>query len=249
MQSQAQKPLKILVIDNTREPNSFGSSNIAHWAVKAAPPGSEVLVRRAPDLDLPLNDFKIDALVVSGSITSCLETEEPWIRPLDEFLKIHLQRNTPMLGICYGHQALARCLFEIAGQKPQLQKSQQPELGWQTIEWLPPSRLFDGLKPKFVSYESHYEEVASAPPGTRVVARSERCEIQAIEVEGKDAFGVQFHPEYSIQEAELSLANKLKKGERKDWILKPGQGPKLYDDQVGNTIFGNFFNIATQRKA
>ena len=57
-------------------------------------------------------------------------------------------------------------------------------------------------------------------------------------------FGVQFHPEYSIEEAEASLAKKLKKGERRDWILNPGLGSKLYDKTVGTTLFGNFFKTA-----
>ena len=152
-----------------------------------------------------------------------------------------------MLGICYGHQAIARCLYTQAAQAPTLRKAQNPELGWQTMQITAGNPLFEGLKESFVTYESHYEEVGELPPGSVGFAKSDRCDTQAFQIEGKPIFGVQFHPEYTVAEAERSLANKQKKGERKDWILNPGKGPKLYDENVGKAIFGNFFRIASQR--
>lgn len=241
------RPLKILILDNTREEYSFGSRNLVNWALKTAPLGSEILVRRAPDLDLPDN-ITVDALVISGSITSCLEANEPWIRPYDNFVTGHIEKGTPTLGVCYGHQTIARCLFRMEGAEPKLGKAKDAELGWQSIQKLGESRIFDRLPNEFMTYESHYEEVTELPPGTTRLAETERCAIQAFEVNHKPIYGIQFHPEYSVAEAEFSLANKLKKGERKDWILNAGKGPKLYDENVGNTIFGNFFKIADEHR-
>ena len=85
------RPLKILVLDNTREAPSFGSRNIVSWVLKMAPQGSEVLVRRPPDQDLPPRDIKVDAIILSGSVTSCLEMDEKWIRPFDEFVTKHIE--------------------------------------------------------------------------------------------------------------------------------------------------------------
>ena len=241
------RPLKILILDNTREEKSFGSRNLVQWALKTAPMGSEILVRRSPDFDLPKN-IEYDAQVISGSITSCLESGEPWIAPYDDFITRQIQKGSPILGVCYGHQTIARCLFRMSGQEPKLGKAQDAELGWQNISRVAKSKIFEGLPEKFVTYESHYEEVTALPPGAKRLAETERCAIQAFEVEGKPIFGLQFHPEYSVEEAEFSLANKLKKGERKDWILNAGKGPKLYDENVGNTIFGNFFKIADEHR-
>jgi GMP synthase-like glutamine amidotransferase len=253
MDGQKTPSLKVLVLDHTREPASFGSSNIVHWVLKTAPAGSEVVVRRPPDGDLPEVSSALvqgcDAIILSGSITSCMEVKEPWIRPLDLFIQQQIAHSKPMLGICYGHQAIARSLFEMAGRTPMLGKSAHPELGWQKIETTQATPLLEGLQKSFYTYESHYEEVSELPPQALGFARSEYCETQGFQVQGKPIFGVQFHPEYSIEEAERSLANKIKKGERKDWILNPGQGVKLYNDAVGKTIFGNFFKIASQRKA
>jgi GMP synthase-like glutamine amidotransferase len=60
-------------------------------------------------------------------------------------------------------------------------------------------------------------------------------------------FGIQFHPEYTVTEGEESLANKIKKGVASEWIFNPGKGEKLYNENVGKVIFGNFFGIAGSR--
>jgi GMP synthase-like glutamine amidotransferase len=243
------KPLKILVLDNTREASSFGSKNIVEWALRESPEGSEIFVRRPPDQDLPSRALNFDAIILSGSITSCFEVTEIWVRPYDEFVTDHLKKGTPILGICYGHQSLARCLFQWHGQTPQFQKSRDAELGWATVRKIAETPLLEGLPASFVTSESHYEEITETPPGTIRFAESDRCVVQGFEVIGKPAFGVQFHPEHPVAEVEEALAKKLKKGERKDWILNAGKGPKLYNDQVGKTIFGNFFKIADAKRS
>ncbi len=240
--------MKILIIDNNRMPSSFGSRNLVEWTLKTAPVGSEVLVRRAPDLDLPAPDKKIDAMVISGSMTSCLDESEDWTKPYDAYVSSHIDRGTAILGICYGHQTLARCLFRMQGEEPKMRISPQAEFGWQTIKTIMKTPLFEGLPEAFVTYESHFEEIHALPSGTRKFAESNHCEIQGFEVIGKPIFGIQFHPEYSVQQGEESLENKIKKGVPSEWILNPGKGNQLYDENVGKAIFGNFFRIANSRK-
>ncbi len=239
------KPLRILILDNNREEKHFGSKDLVHWTLKCAPKGTEVMVRRSPGLDLP-HDLHFHALLISGSITSCLEMNEEWVKPYDDFVIHHLKKGTPTLGVCYGHQTIARCLFKMEGQEPKLGKALNAELGWQKIKMIDKAPLFEGLSDEFFTYESHYEEVTELPPGTRRLAETERCAIQAFELIGKPVYGIQFHPEYNIEDAEASMANKLKKGERKDWILNAGKGSKLYNESVAQNIFGNFFKLAEE---
>ena len=239
------KALKILILDNNREEQSFGSKNLVNWSIKTAPTGSQVLVRRSPGLDLPSLDTHLDAVVISGSITSCLETNEPWIKPYDDFVTEHIKKGTPMLGVCYGHQTIARCLSRLHGEEPKLRVASDAELGWQEIRITTATPLLAGLENNFITYESHYEEVYEIPPGVIKFAETSRCNLQGFQVKDKPVFGIQFHPEYSVEEAEKSLANKIKKGVRPDWILNAGKGEKLYDENVGKAIFGNFFRIAS----
>ncbi len=240
-------PLRVLIFDNNREPPSFGSSNLVHWVLKTTPPGTEVIVRRPPHADLPQREG-FDAVVLSGSITSCLEEQEPWIAPYDQWVTEQIQKGTPLLGICYGHQTLARCLNKMYGKVPQLRKSEHPELGWVKINFEARSVLWTGLTDGFYTYESHYEEVSELPPRSKHIASSERCLIQGFEGVDRPYFGVQFHPEYFVEEAERSLSEKLKKGIQKDWILNPGKGQALYDEKVPLQLFNNFFALAQEHK-
>jgi GMP synthase-like glutamine amidotransferase len=239
------KPLKILIIDNNREEKSYGSKNLVDWSIKTAPPGSEVMVRRAPDQDLPPTSLNVDAIVISGSITSCLEKDESWIKPYDEFVTAHIQKGTPTLGVCYGHQTIARCLSRLNGKEPTLRVAPKGEFGWQTIRITGETPILKGLEGSFVTYESHFEEVVEVPPGAKKFAETDHCNLQGYEVLNKPIFGIQFHPEYSIEEAESSLQKKIENGVSSEWIFNPGKGDKLYNENVGKVIFGNFFRIAS----
>lgn len=239
------KPLKILIIDNNREEKSFGSRNLVDWSIKTAPAGSEVMVRRAPDQDLPPMSMDVDAIVISGSITSCLEKDESWIKPYDEFVTAHIQKGTPTLGVCYGHQTIARCLSRLHGQEPTLRVAPKGEFGWQKIRITDQTPILKGLEGSFITYESHFEEVVEVPPGAKKFAETDHCNLQGYEVLDKPIFGIQFHPEYSIDEAESSLKKKIENGVPSEWIFNPGKGEKLYDENVGKVIFGNFFRIAS----
>jgi GMP synthase-like glutamine amidotransferase len=242
------KPIKILIIDNNREENSYGSSDLVSWAVKTAPAGSEIVVRRSPDHDLPKHDFNVDAIVISGSITSCMEFEESWIKPYDDFVTAHIKKGTPILGVCYGHQTIARCLERMHGQEPKLRKAKDAELGWQEVLITDQTLLLEGLNGQFYTYQSHYEEVYELPPGAKKFAETERCALQGFQVHDKPIFGIQFHPEYSVEDAEASIARKIKRGEPAHWILNAGKGKSLYDENVGKVIFGNFFRIANSQQ-
>lgn len=241
------RPFRILILDATREPSSFGSPNLFRQVLASAPAGAEILVRRAPDRDWVREERpeeKIDALVLSGSVTSCLPPHEPWLQDYDAYLIERIRAKRAVLGVCFGHQAIARCLFSMNAMNPALSKSSKAEVGWQRHEILSDSPLFEGLSRDFYCYQSHYEEVVVLPPGARHLARSSRCELQAFELEGAPVYGIQFHPEHGCEYGEAALQAKLAKGEKGDWILNPGKGPQLYDANVGKVIFGNFFKIA-----
>ena len=79
-----------------------------------------------------------------------------------------------------------------------------------------------------------------------VFAESAHCKIQAFQIRDRPIFGVQFHPEYNIDLGEKILKEKQAKKVNPDWIFNAGNGAKLYDENVGKVIFGNFFRIAGQ---
>lgn len=226
--------MRILIVDNNIDPDCWGAADLRRFATLV--PGATVHVRRAPHDDLPRDIKGYDRVVVSGSKTSCLE-EAPWITRLDEMIQSCLNEGKPYLGVCYGHQALVRTL---AG-KTSVRRGTTPEFGWTKIETLAPSPLFQGLPKNFHSFSSHYEEAAILPPGMKLLARSQGCEIQACQLGDRPVFGIQFHPEKTLEEGAKTISNKRKNGEE-HVLVNPDAGSKLYDAKVGETLFKNFFN-------
>lgn len=228
--------MKILVIDNNRNPDSWGSESLRRIASKA--PGRHAEVRRAPHEDLPATLENYDRILISGSKTSCLE-EDHWIKKLDRLIELAISTSIPLLGVCYGHQALCR----VVGGKSLMRKmpSDRPyEIGWSEIQVLEPSVLFQGLPSKFYSFSTHFEEVSSLPRGMKHLARSKDCEIQAVQLEGLPIYGIQFHPEKNLAGALASFDEHRKNGVRK--FLDSELSEKRFDAQVGETLFGNFLN-------
>ncbi len=134
---------------------------------------------------------EVDAVVVTGSKASAND-DEPWIHGARAFLTEALAADVPVLGVCFGHQLLATAAGGTVRQRP------EPEVGFLPVQ-LDPHPLFDGLGPELLTYESHGDEVAPGP-AIQVLGRSRRCEVQALQVPGKRAWGVQFHLEYDHAE-------------------------------------------------
>lgn len=246
--------MKFLIFDNTRDVEYFGSSNIARWVLKVAEPGTEAHVRRPPHQDLPNFETALHqyaGLIISGSGTSCLNTDEPWVRPYIQWVGKWIEAKRPVLGICYGHQTIARYFFEKEKVEPKLRKTSTPECGWQEIQVLNPDKnlntgIFSGLTERFYTYESHYEEVYELPPGAQHLAKSPRCMLQGFSMTHYPVYAVQFHPETGIEQVEKTLQIKLKRGDSPDWILNMGRGKQLYNENVGKVIFGNFTRICSE---
>ncbi|MGC8658986.1 MAG: glutamine-hydrolyzing GMP synthase [Desulfomonilaceae bacterium] len=125
------------------------------------------------------------AMILSGGPASIYDPEAP---QLDESI---LGLNIPVLGICYGLQALAHALGGT------VYKAQEREYGRATLgEISPRSRLFEGLEiSDFTVWMSHGDKVVKAPPNFIITARTSDTPVAALERADGMISGVQFHPE------------------------------------------------------
>jgi GMP synthase (glutamine-hydrolysing) len=97
--------------------------------------------------------------------------------------------GVPVLGICYGQQAMAQALggrVEPTGLR---------EYGRTTLQVTDPGVLLEDLPPEDVVWMSHADTVTAAPPDFRVTARTHSTPVAAMEAPERGLFGVQFHPE------------------------------------------------------
>jgi GMP synthase-like glutamine amidotransferase len=59
---------------------------------------------------LPASPGEFDGYVITGSPASVNDDSLPWVRQLLEFIRaVHAARQ-PLVGLCFGHQAVARAL-------------------------------------------------------------------------------------------------------------------------------------------
>jgi GMP synthase-like glutamine amidotransferase len=130
------------------------------------------------DGPLPLIDG-FDAVVVLGAISS-VNDADPWIAAELAWLTGADQAGVPILGICFGGQAL--CV--ISGGR--VEKAPRQEIGWTMIDSVAPDRVPLGPWVEF------HGDRCLLPVGAQVLAANDLC-VQAFTV-GKH-LGVQFHPE------------------------------------------------------
>ena len=142
-----------------------------------------------PSTAPPPSDF--DALMVfGGSMHVDQNDEHPWMDSEKAFLRDALERGVPILGVCLGSQLLA----EAAGARPH--RSPEPEIGWYEVEVTDAGAsdpVIGPLAPSVEVFEWHHY-VAPLPPGAVELARTPLC-VQAFRVDGKPAWGLQFHAE------------------------------------------------------
>jgi GMP synthase-like glutamine amidotransferase len=133
----------------------------------------------------------LDALMVFGGSMHVDQNDgHPWLGLEKQFLREALHRGVPILGVCLGSQLLA----EAAGASPY--RSPEPEIGWYDIEITESGAadpLLAPLAPSVELFEWHHY-VAPLPPGAVALARTPAC-VQAFRIEGKPAWGLQFHAE------------------------------------------------------
>ncbi|MGF1461766.1 MAG: glutamine-hydrolyzing GMP synthase [Maricaulaceae bacterium] len=130
-----------------------------------------------------LDRFQPQAVILSGGPASVHAAASPQAEPAI------FKRCVPVLGICYGEQAMCASLGGSVAP------AQEREFGRAEIEVIHPSLLFDGLSAREPVWMSHGYRVEAIPEGFRVIAQTPNAPFAAIEHAEKRFFGVQFHPE------------------------------------------------------
>jgi len=100
-----------------------------------------------------------------------------------------LDCGLPVLGICLGHQIIARA---FGGE---VRRGDSCEYAEVEVEGLEEDDVFRGLGGRLVVWESHRDEVSRLPSGFVLLARSEVCAVEAMRHKSRMVYGVQFHPE------------------------------------------------------
>ena len=128
-------------------------------------------------------NYNPKGIIFTGGPNSVFEKDSPLV---DKKL---FDLNIPILGICYGCQAIAY----LNGGK--VEHATSSEYGKINVEIKKESKLFKDVNKSTIVWMSHTDYVSSLPEGFIITAISNNCPAAAYENEKKKLYAVQFHPE------------------------------------------------------
>ncbi|MET0788989.1 MAG: glutamine-hydrolyzing GMP synthase [Cellulomonas sp.] len=142
---------------------------------------SEIVPHTASVADLLAKDPA--AIILSGGPSSVYATGAPFVDPA------LFEAGVPVLGICYGFQAMAAALGGTVAQ------TGQREYGGTAVEVTSAGTVLAGSPDSQTVWMSHGDAVHAAPEGFEVLATSSGSPVAAFEDRARRLFGVQWHPE------------------------------------------------------
>lgn len=172
--------------------------------------GGELATYLFPD-DGPLPPLDgVAHIVVLGAVPSVYDDgpHKPWIEQELAWLRRAHDARLPILGICFGAQALCTAL---GGQ---VVAADRKEVGWTTIDSIEPGQIPSGPWLQF------HGDRCLPPPGATVLASND-VGVQAFSI-GRH-LAVQFHPEVDGEQ----LRGWLEAGGRQE-VVRAGQDPDRF---------------------
>lgn len=133
--------------------------------------------------DFPARPSDADAWIVTGSRCGVYDGF-PWITKLKSFLRAVHADKVPLVGICFGHQAIAEALGG---------KAEKFSGGWSCgLE------RYDvpGRNAPVSLLAWHQDQVTALPPGAEIFMSSDFCRIAGMRI-GTTTMTVQAHPEFT----------------------------------------------------
>lgn len=221
---------KLLLIQTGEAPDSIAArfGGFADWFRTAMRIEAQQMqiARVDAGAGLPQPDT-IAGAVITGSAAMVTERAD-WSERTAAWVRTAMASETPMFGVCYGHQLMADALGG-------------------TVDWLPAGReigtesitqvagngahatAWPGVLPHtFPAHTTHRQSVLSPPADSAVLARSTRDPHQLLRYTAH-ALSTQFHPEFTAAHMRAYIAA------RADALREEGFDPDVLTAQAGDT--------------
>src|SRR5215813_4322747 len=198
---------KVLIVD-------FGSQVTQLIARRVREEGVYCEIVPFQRADQAFREMRPKAVILSGGPASVLDKDAP-LAPQSIY-----DAGLPVLGICYGEQAMAH---QLGGE---VQGGHHREFGRAEVEVTKPSALYEGIwhvGERYPVWMSHGDRVTRLPKGFQVTGTSPNAPIAMIADEKRKFYATQFHLEvmHTPHGAAL-LRNFVRRiaGCRGDWTMR-----------------------------
>lgn len=159
--------------------------------------------------ELPKDIHAADAYLITGSRHG-VNDGYPWIAALEEFVRCLHKTPKKVIGICFGHQLIAKALGGKVIKSPN---------GWGVgvlqYQVVCPKPWMNPIQEQFNLLASHQDQVVILPPEAQLLARSDFCPNYMLQI-GHTMLTVQGHPEFTkayaqdlMQSREESLTKRV----------------------------------------
>lgn len=177
--------------------------------------GEEAVITRDRDTILGVDRVILPGVGAFGDAMDKLRTYG-----LDKVIQEVVGQNTPFLGICLGLQLLFESSEESEGVEglgilkgkvvrlPEESDLKIPHIGWNSLKYPNPGRLFTGIAEDSYVYFVHSYYLQAKDPSI-VTATTEYGTLIHASVEQGNVFACQFHPEKSSEVGMQILKNFL----------------------------------------
>ena len=163
-------------------------------------------------------DGSLKGVILSGSHASIYEDST------DKAPQAVFDLGVPVLGICYGMQAMAH---QLGGK---VESGQTREFGSADVRARGHTALLKGIDDYTTPegqgmldvWMSHGDKVTEMPPGFKLMASTESCPIAGMADETRHFYGVQFHPEVTHTRQGNEILKRFVLGicgARQDWVM------------------------------
>ena len=188
----------------------------------------DVKIFRVCENVFPSTYNKYKGVIINGSKASSLDNL-PWILKLLKTIEKIVDSDIPLLGVCFGHQLIARALNGKLG------RMEKPEFGYRKVfltEHGKKEIIMRGIPQEFIVFHSHRDRIEKLPENSVLLAENDYG-IQAFKTKNKPIYGIQFHPEINKEHA-IRIA--IKNGENVEKIRREAS----LDRGVATKIYRNF---------
>jgi len=192
--------MKLAILETGRPPGDLPSRFGDYPAMFAAMLGPEFEIESFDVAagELP-NGGEHDACLITGSPAGVYE-DLPWIPGLLDFIRVAGDRK--MIGICFGHQAMAEAL---GGKVEKSDKGWGAGLHHYHIEHRQP---WMDASVEIAAPASHQDQVVVQPPHTEILVASDFTPYAGLAWSDRPAISFQFHPEFEPAFAKALIAER-----------------------------------------